>query len=71
MNDKYPATTDTPDEPMFDVAGAERERLDWRLRGKQPTERALGIQEGLDRAVSDEIKTKLGEDALKSVEPEQ
>jgi hypothetical protein len=71
MYDKDPSTSNTSDEPVFDVSAAERERLDWKLGGEQPTERALGLQENLNRAVSDEIKAKLGENATKDAEPEE
>jgi hypothetical protein len=75
MNDKDALTTgnteDSAEKPLFDVKAAERERLDWKLGGEAPTERALGLQENLNRRVSDEIKEKLGENASKDMEPEQ
>jgi len=67
-------TNETPnsrkiEEPYFDEHGAERERLEWRLGGKPPTERALGRQEALDREVKGKIKEGLGDAATKDTEP--
>jgi hypothetical protein len=54
----------------FDLAAAEYERLDWRLGGKPPTERALGRQEGVNRRIRNEITDRLLEIADKEVKSE-
>lgn len=44
-----------PSQPIFDVEAANRERLEWRVGGKAPTERALGRDEDLARYHAKEV----------------
>lgn len=56
MNEAKSPTPSTPGhEDDFDVKAADRERLDWRLGGEQPTERALGRDESLQREINAEM----------------
>lgn len=59
-NQHFESNTSKPansEDPLFDVAAADRERLAWRVGGEEPTKRALGRDEALARQNQEAIDT--------------
>ena len=51
-----PSNLPHPDnQAFFDIEAASTERLNWRLGGEAPTERALGFDESMARTTAEQI----------------